>query len=89
MLEDLKKYVSTDEASRVLSILGASAFAESLTRNRGSNGTFFFRIRDGRTTIGRSIDFESKAERDDSFAEFLDWIEVKLHRNYQRGFEFE
>jgi hypothetical protein len=89
MSADLYNFINTDSPEIVLNILKRKHYSDSISKNRDSEGRFFFRIRDGQMTIGRSANFSSGEKRDVAFGRFVDWVEITLHKNLQRGFEFE
>ena len=87
--EDLGEFVITERTEDVLQVLANPLFSKSLTKNRAADGIYFFRIRDGKTPIGRSRGFKSRSERDEVYMRFVDWIETRIHNNFQRKLRFE
>ncbi len=88
MEQKLDYFLETFSKSEILTILRNPKYSASLSKNKDTNGNHFYRIRDGQKTVARSKNFENSEERNEVLQEFVDWIEVELHDNFQRSFDF-
>lgn len=71
-----------------IAALSQKEYADSIRRNEDKDGNFFFRVRVGQHTVAKSRTFADADKRDAAMNEFIDWVEVALHGNFQRTFNF-
>ncbi len=88
MEQKLDDFLETFARSETLTILRNPKYSSSLSKNKDTKGNHFFRIRDGQNTIARSRNFKNATDRNDLLKQFVDWVEVELHNNFQRRFDF-
>ncbi len=71
-----------------IAALSQKEYADSIRRSEDRNGNYLFRVRVGQHTVAKSRKFTNTEARDAAMLEFIDWVEVALHGNIQRSFDF-
>lgn len=88
MESKLNEYFDEFSTDDTIAALSQKSFAAAITKNEDKDGNYFYRVRVGQHTVAKSKIFSEADERNAAMEDFIDWVEVALHDNRQRSFDF-
>ena len=85
--ETLQRYFPFQHKDLVL-FLAKPDFEESIRRNKLGNGKHCIKIKCDGKVVGRSVEFDSKSERDVVRDRLVDLVYIHIHKDVQRTLGF-